>query len=85
MSQKMSTVLVIRASGSIGRYTVTESLRAGYETRALVRAPEQASLFNEATKVIVGDPADAGTLGDAFDGVAEIVLGSPQKTEKIVR
>lgn len=74
MTQKMSTVLVIGASGSIGRHVVAESLRAGYETRALVRDPGQASLFPDGTRVVVGDPARPDTFGDALDGVTGIVF-----------
>ena len=74
MSDKMTTVLVVGASGSIGRHVVAESLRVGYNTRALVRDPGQASLFPEETHVVVGDPTDADTLGDSLDGVDGIVF-----------
>ena len=48
-----STVLVVGASGSIGRRVVVEALHAGYVTRALVRDPDQASLFPDETRVYV--------------------------------
>jgi len=69
-----NAVLVVGASGSIGRHVVAESLRAGFETRALVRDPEQALLFPEATRVVVGDPADAGVLAEALEEVTGVVL-----------
>lgn len=69
-----STVLVVGASGSIGRRVVAEALRADYATRALVRDPGQASLFPDGTQVVVGDPTDASTLGNALDGVAGVIL-----------
>lgn len=69
-----STVLVVGASGSIGRHAVAEALRAGYATRALVRDPGQASLFPDGTQVVVGDPTDADTLGSALDGVAGVIF-----------
>jgi len=69
-----STVLVVGASGSIGRRVVVEALHAGYVTRALVRDPDQASLFPDETRVMVGDPTDANTLGNALDGVAGVVF-----------
>jgi len=68
------TVLVIGASGSIGRQVVAQALEAGFETRALVRRAEQAALFPEGTRVVVGDPTDAGVLADALDGVTGVVL-----------
>jgi uncharacterized protein YbjT (DUF2867 family) len=68
------TVLVVGASGSIGRHVVTEALRAGFVTRALVRDPGQASLFPEGTEVVVGDPGQPETLGDALHGVTGVVF-----------
>jgi uncharacterized protein YbjT (DUF2867 family) len=35
------TVLVVGATGSIGRHVVAQSLRCGYRTRALVRDEKQ--------------------------------------------
>lgn len=69
-----STVLVVGASGSIGRHVVAEALRAGYVTRALIRDPGQASLFPEQTQVMVGDPTKAATFGNALDGVAGVIF-----------
>jgi uncharacterized protein YbjT (DUF2867 family) len=37
MTEQMSRVLVVGASGSIGRLAVAQALEAGIETRALVR------------------------------------------------
>lgn len=69
-----NAVLVVGASGSIGRHVVVESLRAGFETRALVGDPEQASLFPSSARVVVGDPSDPEVLGVALDGVVGVVL-----------
>ncbi|MFK0100177.1 SDR family oxidoreductase [Streptomyces sp. NPDC091040] len=67
-------MLVIGASGSIGRHVVAQAFRAGFETRALVRDPSQASLFPDGTHVVVGDPSRADTLGDALAGATGIVF-----------
>ena len=37
MNHRPSTVLIIGATGSIGRYAVAEALQHGYAVRALVR------------------------------------------------
>lgn len=74
MAQNMSTLLVVGASGSIGQHVVGQAIDAGFETRSLVRDPQQASLFPEGTKILVGDPTDAGVLADALDGVTGIVF-----------
>jgi len=55
MAAAMSHVLVIGASGSIGRHIVAEAQRAGLQTRALVRDPAHASLFPD-------DVTPAGTV-----------------------
>ncbi|WP_243246856.1 SDR family oxidoreductase [Pseudomonas maioricensis] len=67
-------VLVVGASGSIGQPVVAEALKRGYETRALVRDPDQAKLFPAGVKVIVGDLTRADTLHEAVAGVTGIVF-----------
>ena len=74
MTEEMTTVLVVGASGSIGRHVVAEALLQGYETRALVRDPEQASLFPAGARIVVGDPTRPDTLPDALDGATGIVF-----------
>ena len=74
MAQKMSTVLVVGASGSIGRLAVAEALRAGYQTRALIRNDTQAGSFPGGTRVVVGDLTRAETLRDATADVTGIVF-----------
>lgn len=73
MAIEMTTVLVVGASGSIGRLAVEEALAAGYETRALVRSRSRASL-PAAAEVVVGDLTDVATLRDAVRGVTGVVF-----------
>jgi uncharacterized protein YbjT (DUF2867 family) len=74
----MSTVLVVGATGSIGRLVVEEAIRHGYTTRALVRNPDKARRLPPAADVIVGDVTRPDTLSRAVDGVDAVVftLGS---------
>lgn len=88
MTEEMSTVLVVGASGSVGRLVVAEALNAGYQTRALVRDEAQADRFPDGTEVVVGDLTDAVTLGDAVGGVTGIVFthgshGEPHEAERV--
>lgn len=88
MSNEMTNVLVVGASGSIGQLAVAESLRVGYATTALVRNPHQASLFPEGTRIVVGDFKDGGSLSGAVAGVTGIVFthgtyGGPEEAEAI--
>ena len=67
-------VLVVGASGSIGQPAVAESLRRGYQTRALVRDPAQAKLFAAGVEVVVGDLTRAETLDKAVAGVTGVIF-----------
>jgi uncharacterized protein YbjT (DUF2867 family) len=72
------TVLVVGATGSIGRLVVDEALRRGHAVRALLRTAEKAHTINAQAQVIIGDVTRPDTLRDAVDGVDAIVfaLGS---------
>jgi uncharacterized protein YbjT (DUF2867 family) len=74
----MSTVLVVGATGSIGRLVVEEAIRHGYTTRALVRNPDKARRLPPEADVIMGDVTRPDTLSRAVDGVDAVVftLGS---------
>ncbi len=74
MPEEMSTVLVVGASGSVGRLAVAEALGAGYETKALVRNGTPADTFPEGARVVVGDLTKAETLRDAVTDVTGIVF-----------
>ncbi len=70
----MPRVLVVGASGSIGRLAVAQALRSGCQTRALVRNVAQAHSFPEGTGVVAGDLTRAETLRDAVAGVTGVVF-----------
>lgn len=74
MTEAADTVLVVGASGSIGRLAVAEALRSGHDTRALVRNEFQRDSFPAGTQVVVGDLTAAETLRDALRDVTGIVF-----------
>ena len=78
MSTPRMTVLVVGATGSIGRIVVEEALRQGHAVRALVRNPDKARQLPPDAQVVVGDVTRPETLSGAVDGVDAIVftLGS---------
>ncbi|MBT2532413.1 NAD(P)H-binding protein [Arthrobacter sp. ISL-48] len=56
MNPRPSTVLIIGATGSIGRHAVAEALHQGYAVRALVRDPARAArVLPEGVDLVVGD------------------------------
>ncbi|MGP5929871.1 SDR family oxidoreductase [Corynebacterium glyciniphilum] len=70
----MTRVLVIGASGSVGHHAVDAAVDGGYATTALVRNSDQASMFPDSTRVVVGEPTSPGVLVDALDGVTGVVF-----------
>ena len=74
MSTRPSTVLVVGATGSIGRHVVDEALREGYAVRALVRDPAGARRLPAEAQRVVGDLTRPETLAAAVDGVDAIVF-----------
>lgn len=74
MSSARITVLVVGATGSVGRLVVEEAVREGHEVRALVRTPGKAVQLPPEARVVVGDVTRRETLAAAVDGVDAVVL-----------
>lgn len=89
LDRNKTVVLVVGASGSIGQPAVAQAYSMGYETRALVRNPNQSSLFPNGVKVMVGDLTRPETLHDAVAGVTGIIFthgsggNNPQAAEQV--
>jgi uncharacterized protein YbjT (DUF2867 family) len=66
-------VLVIGATGRVGRLVVDELLRADVPVRALTRRPEQAALPAGA-EVVAGDLTAPASLDTALQGVGAVFL-----------
>lgn len=74
MTPKNSTVLIVGATGSIGRHAVAEAIRQGYRVRALVRDASRARRLPEQAELVVGDLTRPATLATAVDGVDAIIF-----------
>ncbi|MBG0857043.1 SDR family oxidoreductase [Streptomyces spinoverrucosus] len=75
MTTEPMTVLVVGATGSIGRLVVAESIARGHTTRALVRdAAKAGRLLPAETELVVADVTRPETLRKAVAGVDAIVL-----------
>lgn len=68
------TVLVVGATGSIGRLVVDAAIARGHVVRALVRDAKRARRLLPEVELAVGDLTQPGTLGPAVDGVEAIVF-----------
>lgn len=74
MSTRPTTVLVVGATGSIGKLVVAEAVGVGYAVRALVRDAGRARRLPEEAERVVGDLTRPETLPPAVDGVDAIVF-----------
>src|ERR1039458_7778611 len=74
MTASQLKILVIGATGSIGRLVVEEALSQGHAVRALVRSPEKARRLPAKTEIVVGDLTRPETLAKAVEGIDGIVF-----------
>lgn len=74
MSAERLTVLVVGATGSIGRLVVPEARKRGHAVRALVRDARKAGRLLPGVEQAVGDLTRPETLGPAVEGVDAIVF-----------
>lgn len=74
MSATNTTVLVVGATGSIGRLVVAEALRQGHAVRALVRDPARARGLPQDAQRVIGDLTRADTLAAAVDAIDAVVF-----------
>ncbi|HEY8701716.1 MAG TPA: NAD(P)H-binding protein [Arthrobacter sp.] len=69
MSNRPSTVLIVGATGSVGRYAVAEALQQGYAARALVRDRARAArVLPDGVDLMTGDLTHPETLCVAVGG-----------------
>ena len=74
MTKTPMTVLVVGATGSIGRLVVEEAIRQGHAVRALVRDPRKARSLPPQAQMVVGDLTRPDTLPAAVAGVDAVVF-----------
>lgn len=69
------TVLIIGATGSIGRLAVAEALRQEYRVRALVRDEARARrVLPQGVELVVGDVTRPETLAPAVEEIDAVIL-----------
>jgi uncharacterized protein YbjT (DUF2867 family) len=73
MNSPSLTVLVVGATGSVGRHVVAEALDRGHRVRALARDP-RAARFPSSVEVVPGDLTAADPLAPVVESVDAIVF-----------
>lgn len=88
MNESQLTVLVVGATGSIGRHVVASAVQHGLTVRALVRDADQAGSFPPEADIVVGDLTQVETLSQAVAGIDAVVFthgtyGDPKAAEVV--
>ena len=73
-SDQKLTVLVVGATGSIGKLVVADALKLGHRARALVRSESKARSLPSGAQAVLGDLTRPDTLTAAVEGVEAIVF-----------
>lgn len=68
-----TTVLIVGATGYIGRAVVTESVRQGYKVIAVARSPKIDGQFDGA-EVVLADVSDPASMAKVFDRKIDVVI-----------
>ncbi len=76
----MKNILVIGATGLIGKAIANQLHRDGYKVRVLTRNREKAAtIFNDNFEIIEGDVLQADTLTKIFKGMQCVYVNLPEK------
>lgn len=75
-------ILVLGATGNVGRSAVELLVERGEQVRAMTRDPDTARL-PEGVEVVRGDPSDGTGLGEALVGVDGVLLIIPGRAEAV--
>lgn len=70
-------ILVVGATGTVGREVVKQLVAGGHRVRALVRDPANAGHLGTGPEIVTGDLARPETLAPAFAGVDKALVLAP--------
>lgn len=66
-------ILILGATGRVGRHILARALNDGHQVTALVRSPEKITLHTENLKILQGNVLNQGELDSAMAGIDAVV------------
>jgi uncharacterized protein YbjT (DUF2867 family) len=82
MAMNERKVLVIGATGTVGREAIAAALAQGGRVRALVRSAASAATLDPRVEAVIGDLRDEHAVARALDGVATALYVSPHEPDE---
>ncbi|GER92187.1 NAD(P)-dependent oxidoreductase [Dictyobacter vulcani] len=78
------SILVIGATGTIGKEVIKQLTTLGIPVRALVHSPEKAaSIAGPGVEAVIGDLGKPETIEAAMHGITKVFLNSPSDLQKV--
>lgn len=80
-------ITILGATGQVGKATLQEAIRQGYDIKVLVRSPEKLGDLQQKVAVIKGDLLDSASVDKALEGSSVVVnaaggIKEPDQFEK---
>ena len=83
MGNGKNTVLIVGATGTVGREAVAATLKQGGQVRALVRSTASAAQLPEGVEPILGDLREERAVTRALSGVTAALYVSPHEQDEV--
>jgi putative NADH-flavin reductase len=81
--KRIVKILILGATGSIGRHLVPQALALGDEVTVLIRDPSKLELRHEHVRVVIGDALDPVAVGAAVRGQEAVIFSLGRSNHRV--